>query len=116
MTHTDEQIKWAAKRLMELSWMPGFPVEDAHIISLARAYLRIVGPTKGNRYEEDGGKDGNGPKIVVVPPKSIEETSEMLHQEILDRCSRFPSPIEMRKIYAEFATPADGRRPGEMLS
>ena len=70
------------KLIRKADFLFGFPKNDNGLELIARKFMGITGSDK--------------------------ERSEWLVERIIDGCERFPTPIEIRRIYENHYIPADG--------
>jgi len=94
-TPLEKQIEYMEDRLLDLSWMPGYPENDRQFSVLSKHYAEFVSIEKKTH-----GKLGE-----VIP-------ADWLIDKISKTCARFPAPIQARMIYCKFFPPEDGLEPG----
>jgi hypothetical protein len=102
MERTEANIIWALEKLMMLGDMRGFPASETQQQSIARAFLRVVGPYQPAAYEVDPGSDaGPDAPAKMVQPRwfTADETVDWLMDELRQTCRNFPSIPEIEEVY-----------------
>ena len=102
MERTEANINWALMRLNQLRIMEGFPRFDDQQASLrlmATLFLNIVDDQPEVWTEEYDPEQGKGVRKMIQPAISAEDTTDWLLEQIVLLCDRFPSLIQMRRIY-----------------
>ena len=89
------EIEYVMDLLLDLAWMPGYPVDARQFDVVSRLYAEFV-----CIEPKTHGKLGE-----VIP-------SDWLIDKIAKTCARFPAPIQARMIYCKFFPPEDGLEPG----
>lgn len=97
MQINERNEQWARKHLEELSYLPGSPKSDPQWKGVSRAFLRLV----RNRTAEH-------------PVLGRVNDVEWLIAQAGDACDRFPSARQMRAIYEQYFTPADGKTTADL--
>ena len=113
MEINNDNFIWALDLYDQLSGKRNFPQKEAALKAEIRAFLRIVGDQGGNSYEKYDEVQLK-PVVVTVPVTPARVTGEWLIEQAVDRFQDFPSAIQLRRVYEEKYSPADGRRSGEM--
>ena len=88
-----DKIDFVYDHLATLAWMPKFPTLE-HL----RLIAGFVAQFAQRKPQAHANIDPSGGEVCPV---------EWLANEIALRCQFFPTPAEMRTIYAEFWTPLD---------
>ena len=101
MERTPENIAWALEGLLSLADLRGFPQTEPQQMSLARAFLRIVGPYEPEPYEVDPGPDAEPGACKMIQPRwfTTQETVDWLMDELRLTCKTFPSIPEIEEVY-----------------
>jgi len=88
MDNTDTNVAWAVQKLQSLAHLRGYPPNGESLKLVARSFLRIV-HNKPVKYKGEEVND-----------------AEKLIELCGDTCEFFPAPIQMRRIYSQYAKPA----------
>lgn len=103
MEQTEENITWAIKKLFTLSDMYGFPHRegnDAYLRLLARGFLRIVDDQREHKWQVEEKQGAEWVRVWKGTPFiSAKDTADWLIEQIVETQEKFPSLIEMRRLY-----------------
>lgn len=99
---TQEEIAWAIAKILEFSWMDGFPKTETGIECYAKQLLRIVKVVPDVPEETDRG-------VIVHKGAELEPATDRLLSDLGATFTRFPSPILLRKLWEGYGwMPGDG--------
>lgn len=103
----DEEIAIAAAKLADaFGGYHGFPASEKSLLMIAKGFCRIVWQCRTSEIPLFHGEAH--PKIGDV----IDD--DWLIEQALECFQKFPSLIQLRKMYEEFLPPHDGRSSTEM--
>jgi len=111
----DSRLGWALGQLRELVYLPGGPKNKEELVGCAKAFLRIV-QNKTLAEWQSRVQDEEAKQAYVALLGGYSTDAEWLIAQLADSCEMFPKPIQMRKIYEQCFTPADGVKSGELLA
>jgi hypothetical protein len=97
MESTAENIKLVCSKIEELGFLFGAPKTAPEMRAIAKAICRLV-------------------RNETIDHEMLGKVNDLdwLVERITEGCSRFPTPIVMRKIYCAYFTAADGRQPSDV--
>lgn len=109
MKQTHEAIARIMERLPEITHLPGAPDDPDKLLGYAKSLLRILRglPIKCFKTQEDVIVSPDYLPYVGELPDGVVDDLDWVLMAISDNCPRFPSPIEVYKLYNKFFIPAN---------